>query len=241
MGDLDLGILTTLNSVVGQSDWLDHFLVLLAGNDLLKGGLVMTAWWWAWFARPWEEEAGRRSRTTLLATLAGALVALALARGLAVTLPFRPRPLHDLTVDLHRATSLPPGVLEKWSSMPSDHATLFFALATGLTLVSRRLGLLALAHAALVVCGPRLVLGFHYPSDVLAGTVLGVVCVLGANAPRLKVVTSALLPLSTGRHAGRFYAGLFLLTFQIASLFDALRLLVGQIVRAARGEPPAGG
>jgi hypothetical protein len=60
-------------------------------------------------------------------------------------------------------------LLSGWSSFPSDHACLFFALATGLCLISPVIGGLALLHASLIVSLPRIYLGLHYPTDVLAG------------------------------------------------------------------------
>jgi len=56
--------------------------------------------------------------------------------------------------------------------MPSDHATAGFAIATAILLVHRRTGVLALIAAAVMVAG-RVVLGVHYPSDVLVGAALG--------------------------------------------------------------------
>jgi membrane-associated phospholipid phosphatase len=57
-------------------------------------------------------------------------------------------------------------------SFPSDHAVMAGAVAAGLFLVSRRLGLVA-ALAACVMAATRVYVGAHYPWDVVAGLVLG--------------------------------------------------------------------
>lgn len=57
-------------------------------------------------------------------------------------------------------------------SFPSDHATLAGAALAGLFLVDRRLGWAATA-AGLLLCADRVYIGAHYPSDVVAGLVLG--------------------------------------------------------------------
>ena len=62
-------------------------------------------------------------------------------------------------------------------SFPSDHATMAGAVAAGLLLVDRRLGLLALA-AGLLMGFARVYVGAHYPWDILAGFTLGASVVL---------------------------------------------------------------
>jgi len=62
-------------------------------------------------------------------------------------------------------------------SFPSDHAVMGRAVATGLLLVNRRLGLLAALAAALMAFA-RVYIGAHYPWDVLGGLVLGAAVVL---------------------------------------------------------------
>jgi undecaprenyl-diphosphatase len=57
-------------------------------------------------------------------------------------------------------------------SFVSDHATLTMAVAVGLFLVSRKIGLLAVGIAlAEGLC--RVYMGVHYPSDVVGGFALG--------------------------------------------------------------------
>ena len=64
-------------------------------------------------------------------------------------------------------------------SFPSDHATLAGAAIAGLFLVDRRLGWTATV-AGLLLCVDRVYIGAHYPTDVLAGLVLGAaVAVIG--------------------------------------------------------------
>jgi undecaprenyl-diphosphatase len=66
------------------------------------------------------------------------------------------------------------------ASFPSGHATTAFALATVLSLWYPRWtgGFLALAA---LVGWSRIVLGSHFPSDVLAGAILGCAVVLGLS------------------------------------------------------------
>lgn len=75
----------------------------------------------------------------------------------------------------------PRPVLEGWPplggapsslSFPSAHATSSFAVATAMTRVEP-LGALAFALAIALAMG-RPYLGMHYPSDVLAGAILGI-------------------------------------------------------------------
>ena len=62
-------------------------------------------------------------------------------------------------------------------SFPSDHTTVAVALAVGLWIFSRRLGIIA-AVLALVEGFSRVYLGQHYPHDVLAAIVLGTAVML---------------------------------------------------------------
>ena len=57
-------------------------------------------------------------------------------------------------------------------SFPSDHATAAFAIAFAVLFFSRRLGALFLLGATAIGVS-RVLLGLHYPSDVLAGAAVG--------------------------------------------------------------------
>ncbi|MGH2929294.1 MAG: phosphatase PAP2 family protein, partial [Solirubrobacteraceae bacterium] len=59
------------------------------------------------------------------------------------------------------------------SSFPSDHATASVAIATAILLRRRwEWGAIAAVFAVLL-CFGRVALGFHYPTDVLAGAAIG--------------------------------------------------------------------
>ena len=82
-------------------------------------------------------------------------------------------------------------------SFPSAHASVSFAFAVATSLVARHWywALPALAVAALISWS-RVYLGLHFPSDILAGAVLGAVC--GWLAWRMAPRVSPSLPASPG-------------------------------------------
>jgi undecaprenyl-diphosphatase len=61
------------------------------------------------------------------------------------------------------------------SSFPSDHATAAFAIGFGIFFVHRRAGWVFLAMATLIAAS-RVLSGMHYPTDVLAGGMIGLGC-----------------------------------------------------------------
>lgn len=66
-------------------------------------------------------------------------------------------------------------------SFPSGHSTVAFAIATAATGADPRLGAVEIALATLIAIS-RIVLGAHYPVDVIAGIALGFACGLVALA-----------------------------------------------------------
>lgn len=69
-------------------------------------------------------------------------------------------------------------------SFPSGHATVSFACATVLAVVLPRL-VVPFAVLAAAIAWSRVVVGVHYPLDVLGGAVLGVVLGLAVTAARV--------------------------------------------------------
>lgn len=97
--------------------------------------------------------------------------------------------------------------------MPSDHAVLFFALATSILFLHRTGGLLLLLHATLVVGLPHVFMGYHYPSETMAGAVIGALITATLWRPTAtRIERTGLLTLQD-RAGHLFYPALFLITY----------------------------
>ena len=197
---------------------LSRIVMFVADAEVLKGGVLMAVLWGLWFA---GGEAWRTTeiRSRVLMTVAGGFAALCVARTLALLLPFQSRPFETSTSDMPVAVR----ALESWSAFPSDHAALFFAIATGILMISRPLGLLALAHAVVVITLPRLYLGLHYPSDLLAGAIIGMASAVAAAWAPVRTRCTARVLAWGSAHKPWLAALAFVLSFEIATLFDSVR------------------
>lgn len=124
--------------------------------------------------------------------------------------------------------------LENWSSFPSDNATFFFALSTGIYFLSRPLGILAGLYSVIVAGLVRIYLGFHYPSDVIVGALIGIVVAAAANLGVMRRPAGRLIDALIRRAPGLFYAGAFAVTLELALVFDDLRDGARAFVRLLR-------
>lgn len=211
-----------LNHFAGDNAALDRFVYNLADSAMLKGGLFMAFLWWQWFRR---DDAIVQRRQTILTALAGAIVAIGIARVLQIALPFRARPLHNPELSLVSPVGVNPQTLDGWSSFPSDHAVLFFALAVAVWRLSRPLGLLAFLWSTIAICLPRVYLGYHYATDILVGAVVGIVTMLLTFAVLRPQLLARPLLRWEARHATSFYCLAFLATLELAVLFQDIRQL----------------
>jgi len=147
-----------VNHFARDTPWLHAAVLAYAGYGVILFALLLVGGWWI----------GRRDASTLAAAVwapFGMLLAVGIAQPIAAAVR-EPRPyttLHGILV--LAAPSADP-------SFPSDHATMAGAVAAGLLLVSRRLGLFAVV-AAVLMAAARVYIAAHYPLDVITGLALG--------------------------------------------------------------------
>jgi undecaprenyl-diphosphatase len=217
----DVVIIHAINSLVGRSVLFDKAVAFLMGNSISTALLV--AVFWAYWFKPVDSAALQRIREHLLSALWAGLAGILIARTLALELPFRLRPrfepsVHFLIPDLGN-----PSDIMEWSAFPSDHAVMYFALSVGLCFVSRKLGLLATLYVAGTICFPRVYLGYHYPTDILVGMLIGSFCAYAFNLAATRRWLAAPVLRWERSSPQSFYMALFFLTFQYATMFDSLR------------------
>lgn len=149
-----------VNHVARATPWLHAPARLYAEYGVgLFAGLLLLSWWMA------RRDGDLRRVTAALWAPVGALLALGVNQFLVAAIA-EPRPYTVL-----------PGVLVLVTrsadpSFPSDHAVMAGAVAVGVLIANRRLGLITLVLAVLMAL-TRVYVGAHFPLDVAAGLVVG--------------------------------------------------------------------
>jgi undecaprenyl-diphosphatase len=156
-----------LNGLAGKSLWLDSFVIFFAENFayvvLLGLGTLLLF----------------KQRKEILKMSVFALVSASLATvftALIRVFYFHPRPfalsaeaLAKADFSINQLISHAPT-----ASFPSAHTAFFFALATGIFLFNKRLSILFFIAAFLIAIS-RVIGGIHWPFDIIAGAIVGIV------------------------------------------------------------------
>jgi undecaprenyl-diphosphatase len=142
---------------------------------------------------------------------------------LQIGLPTHLRPLHTPTLGFVPPIGVEPDALNHFNSFPSDH----------------RLGIFAFAWAAIVNIA-RIYDGYHFPSDVLGSIGLSILAVsLFENRWCQQVARRVLVFEQTRRP--EFYAMAFVITYQVATLFDDARQIGRGFASVLLHHDPFGG
>jgi undecaprenyl-diphosphatase len=178
---LDTWLFQRVNGLVGLFPLFDRFMSTMVNEYFITVTLSLVLVW-LWFVGGSAE-----ARTLNQQAVLYALLAQVFANGIVRLnnlLYFRPRPFAAMPVNMlfYEPTD---------SSLPSNPAAVGFAFATAVWLVNRRVGALLYLFATLFAVS-RVYCGVHYPFDVVAGALVGVVGAVIAVALGRGVLKSAL-------------------------------------------------
>lgn len=178
---MDWSIAHSLNSFMFHHDGLeDPLLAYVVASEALYFGMLLLVCAFARHIR-W---AGLR-RTAVHAGISAGLGLLVVK--IITEVYYRPRPFVTHPHAVHLFASHAPD-----SSFPSDHATASIAIATAI-LLRRRWGWGAVAMVfAVILCFGRVALGFHYPTDVIAGAAIGALSAIVVYLPPLRAAIDAI-------------------------------------------------
>lgn len=163
---LDLELFQLINDLAGHNDVLDGLMRLLVNEYFLTTtmSLILVMFW---FEGKNQDQRERNQRAILRAIIVLFIANIILK--LCNLIYFRPRPFvgHEVNLLFYRPTD---------SSFPSNPATVGFSVATAIWLYNRRTGALLFVLATLFGLA-RIYCGVHYPSDIIAGALLGALSV----------------------------------------------------------------
>jgi membrane-associated phospholipid phosphatase len=231
--NIDLSIYHFLSGFAGN--WvLDRLASQEESNNLLKGGIFFAIYWYLWFRSDSDRESRRSS---IVAITFAAPLAIMVARTIAFLAPFRMRPIYEPLL-VHPLYSVPvTGNLENWSSFPSDTAAYFFALAFGLAYLLRRFAIPIMLYTAGWICLPRLYLGFHYASDIVVGSLVGIsLAWISLRSEIVRSMVARRVLAATETRPEWIYPIAFLISFEMATVFEGSRLMGRALLNAARVE-----
>jgi undecaprenyl-diphosphatase len=176
--NFEVRLLFDLNHFVASSPATAITFMRMADNSILRGFPVFFSLVVLWFSTEC-----RKRRARILAGLLVTCFAVVVSIWLQHHLPTHIRPYADPTLHLQSTVKespidpIPSRTRKVIYSFPSDTATMYFALASIIFLESRMAGTIAFLWSVITVGVARVGMGWHYPSDVAGGLILGILSV----------------------------------------------------------------
>lgn len=156
--NLDLYIFNLINGLADKWTWLDYSAIFFAKYFEYFLLFILFLFLVLGFKKYWK---------IVFISLSSAVVSRFVIAEIIRFLWFRPRPFVKNSVNLlmnHNPAE---------SSFPSGHASFYFALSTAIYFYNKKLGILFYVGTFLIVIS-RVFVGIHWPSDILAGALLGI-------------------------------------------------------------------
>jgi len=163
--NIDLYLFNLINQFAGKWEWLDYSAMFFAKYLEWFLWLVLILFLVVNIKKNWK--------IVVQAFLAAGITKFILAEFIR-WLWFRPRPF----VALNFIPLINQSPLE--ASFPSGHASFYFAMSTIVYFYNKKAGILFYI-ATIIITLSRIFVGVHWPSDILAGAVLGVLVAWGLN------------------------------------------------------------
>jgi len=180
------------------------------------------------------------ARRIVASGIAATFVALVVSRLIQNLGPHRPRPAYLEELPFSGSAVPPPD----WSSFPSDTAALLGALVATAWIARRPYGIIAFVWAIVALTASKFVMGAHFASDLVAGFALGVgISWLCCRASVRFAPAFDRFELFFRQHQGIFYAGAFIVVFQLSTMFADVRRTASAALKTVgilrEEEPPA--
>ncbi len=169
MNALDLKLFYWLNSFSGINGWLDNIIIFAGKYTYLSLIVIVALFLFLVFGKD-----RRRNILMVIEALAAGIASRFVVTEIIRYFYDKPRPFEVLS-DIHQLLVRAPG-----GSFPSGHAAFFFALATTVFLYRSKWSILFLI-AAFTIGVARVTGSIHWPSDILAGAVVGILTSVVVN------------------------------------------------------------
>ena len=163
--NLDLYLFNLINGLVFKWYWLDFigFFIVKYSEYILA--VVLVLFLAINFKKYWR---------MLLEAITAAIFTRFILAEIIRWLWFRPRPFVTNNVNLLIDYNA------KEASFPSGHASFYFALSTIVYFYNKKIGIIFYIASLFIVLA-RVFVGIHWPSDILAGAIIGILVGLVLN------------------------------------------------------------
>lgn len=215
---IDHGFFNFFGEITRQSWALDTLIVQMFRTNTAKIVPLLACIVWLLF----ERRRQGKSIEFFILLLIGSFLAMTVSRIMQNFSAYRPRPLHNSNIEYQLPFGIEISALEGWSSFPSDTSALAFAIASGIFLASKRLGVVAFLWTIIVVAFPRAYAGLHYPSDLAGGALIGLLCTTGVAPLILHAITQKVKGIND-KWMPLLWTLVFLYLFQMGTMFDDVR------------------